>query len=112
MTQKAQSVVFHDNRELFKAYLPFIKTGGLFMPFNEDVTPTNIFPKQTIMVSLTLPNREKVAIQGQVCWINTSFNNKGYGIAFIDSAAMKHVKESIESEIAEFGSRRENVVAI
>lgn len=112
MTQQVQTLIFKDRRELFKAYLAFVKTGGLFLSFNDDINPNNVTPKQSVMVSVTMPNGEKLAIQGQVCWINTSINNPGYGIAFLDNPPMKHIKGVIEAEISEFGNKRDNVIAI
>ncbi len=105
---KPQTIVITDKRELYRCYMPFIKGGGLFIPFNEDVTPSKISPGQKIFIVFSmLENKNKVPINGKVVWINRVGNIKGYGVAFGESAAMKSLKESIEANIADLMAKKE-----
>lgn len=114
---KVQTLIIHDNKELYRRYMPFLKNGGIFLNFNEDINPQNIFPGQKISLSLTLPNKDKIPVQGKVVWINVSKNQsqgfpQGYGISFIENVTMKSLKERIEVDISEFGTKRETTYTL
>jgi type IV pilus assembly protein PilZ len=105
---RPQTVVINDKKELYKCYMSFIKGGGLFIPFNEDVSPTKIFPGQKVFVVFSmLENKQKTPINGKVIWINRSGSNRGYGIALGDNLPMKALKDNIETHIADLMAKKE-----
>lgn len=105
---RPQTVIIADKKELYKCYMPFISGGGLFIPFNEEVTPNKIFPDQKVFIVFSmLDNKQKIPIQGKVIWINKYGINKGYGIAFGDSLPMKALKDNIENNITEMLAKKE-----
>lgn len=108
-TIKPQTLVINDQQQLHRCFMPFIKNGGLFLPFNQDVTPEKIFPGQKIFVILTLAmlNNTKAPISGNVIWINPSANLKGYGIQFQDNQANKHLLENIHKVLENYKNSNE-----
>lgn len=36
---RPQTLIINDKKELYKSYMPFIQNGGLFLPFNDEITP-------------------------------------------------------------------------
>ena len=76
---KPQTVIITDKRELYRRYMPFIAGGGLFIPFNEDITPNKINPGQKVFIVFSmLESKQKSPIQGKVIWVNKTGINKGY----------------------------------
>jgi type IV pilus assembly protein PilZ len=107
-TLRPQTVIINDKRELYKCYMPFIKGGGLFIPFNDEVTASKLSPGQKIFVLFSmLESKQKIPINGKVVWINKGGASKGYGIAFGDSPPMKTLRDNIESSILELTAKRE-----
>ena len=105
---RPQTVVINDKRELYRCYMPFIVGGGLFIPFNEEITPNKITPGQKIFIVFSmLENKQKTPIQGKVVWVNKTGLTKGYGVAFGDSAPMKALKENIENHITDLMAKKE-----
>lgn len=108
---RPQTVVINDKKELYRCYMPFVKGGGLFIPFNEEITPNKIAPGQKILVVLTiLENKDKTPISGKVVWISRGGVHKGFGISFGEGAnnsAMKSLKDHIEASISEFTLKKE-----
>lgn len=113
IAMKPQTVIIDDKKELYKCYMPFIKGGGLFIPFNDDVTAAKIFPGLHIFIIFSmLDNKKKIPINGKVVWINKTGNFKGYGVAFNDTAPMRALKENIEHNILEFILKKEPTYTI
>ena len=107
-TLRPQTIVINDKRELYKCYMPFIKGGGLFIPFNGDVTPDKIFPGQKIFIVFSmLEQKTKTPIHGKVVWINRGGMFKGFGVSIGETPAMKALKDNIENNIAELLSKKE-----
>ena len=52
MRIRPQNITIEDKKELYKCYLPFIKEGGLFIPFNDEVGPDNVYPGMTVLILL------------------------------------------------------------
>lgn len=112
-TLRPQTITITDKKELYKSYMPFIQGGGLFVPFNEDITPNKIQPGQKILLIFSmLDNKQRIAIQGKVVWISKNGMNKGYGVALGDAPQMKALKESIEANIVEFMAKKEPTYTI
>lgn len=77
-------VQFEDVRELYKSYMPFIKTGGLFVRTNMQFEMN-----QALALRVSLPDSlEDDVVTGNVVWITPqgSQNNSpaGVGIGFVD----------------------------
>jgi type IV pilus assembly protein PilZ len=105
---RPQTIVINDKKELYRCYMPFIAGGGLFIPFNEEVTPAKISPGQKIFIIFSmLDSKQKIPIQGKVVWLNKTGLTKGYGVAFGDSAPMRGLKENIENNITEIMAKKE-----
>ena len=105
---RPQTVVITDKRELYRSYMPFIVGGGLFIPFNEEVTPNKVQPGQKMFIVFSmLESKQKIPIQGKVVWICKSGPTKGYGIALGDSAPMRALKENIENQITDLMAKKE-----
>lgn len=105
---RPQTVVINDKKELYRCYMPFIAGGGIFIPFNEDVTPNKVIPGQKMLILFSmLESKQKIPIQGKVVWINKTGITKGYGVAFGDSAPMRALKENIESNITDLMAKKE-----
>lgn len=110
---KPQTITITDKKELYRCYMPFIKGGGLFIPFNEEVGPAQIYPGQTIFIVFSmLDTRNKTPFSGKVVWINRGGMQKGYGIALGNSQPIKALKESIELNIAEMAQRKDSTYTI
>lgn len=103
-----QNVNILDKKELYRSYMPFIKTGGLYIPFNNDITPHKISLGQNIFIILTLlDSSKKHPIPGKVVWIQRSGLYKGFGFAFGDTTPSKLLKEQIENLILDYSLRKE-----
>lgn len=104
-----QSVLLTDRKELYKCFMPSIKTGGLFVLTNNENILNKIQPKQRIFILLTYGDqKQKTPINGTVVWINKDGINKGYGVSLGDSQLMKSLKESIQNQIAEYTIKKES----
>lgn len=105
---KPQNLVISDKRELYRCYMPFIKGGGLFMNFNEEITPLKIAPGQKILIVLSiLDNKERVPISGKVAWISRGGIYRGFGVSLGEAPNTKSIKEQIEHAILDFSLRKE-----
>lgn len=110
---RPQSINIPEKKELYRCYMPFIKHGGLFIPFNEEVGPNQISPGQNIFIVLTiLDQRNKIPIHGKVVWISKGGMQKGYGVSLGNTPAMKALKESIETAIMDFTTKKEATYTI
>lgn len=110
---KPQTITIMDKKELYRCYMPFIKGGGLFIPFNEEVGPNQITPGQTIFVIFSmLELKNKTPFSGKVAWINRAGLQKGYGISFIPTTQTKALKETIEVAILDFIQKKEPTYTI
>lgn len=105
---KTQILVIKDKNELNRAYMPYLRSGGLFLKFNEEITSDIIYPGQKVNLLLTLFSDAPIPVWGKVVWINYGNNNKGYGISFGENSAMKELKENIEFLLAEYNGKNDN----
>lgn len=88
-----------DRDALFKAYMPFISSGGLFVP-----TLRRYKLGDEVFVLLILPEEEeRRPLAGRVAWINTasiSSRPAGIGVQFIDSPVSEALRNRIEILLA------------
>lgn len=110
---KPQTITIMDKRELYRCYMPFLKGGGLFIPFNDEVGPSQITPGQTIFVIFSMLDlKSKTPFSGKVAWISKSGMQKGYGICFIPTPQTKSLKETIEIAILDYTQKKEPTYTI
>ena len=81
------AIGFNDLKELYRSYMPFLKSGGLFVR-----TARSYKMGQSLALSVTLPDAlESISVSGKVAWItphgSQSANPAGIGIIFIDDKA-------------------------
>lgn len=113
MTMKPQTVIINERRELYRCYMPFIKGGGLFIPFNEEINASKVQPGQKVFIVLSiLDSKQKIPIHGKIVWISRGGPMKGYGVALGESPVMKSLKETIETHIAEIAAKKENTYTL
>ena len=55
---RPQSVVINDKRDLYKSYMPYIKTGGLFIPFNNENVINTISINKKAFILLNILNKK------------------------------------------------------
>jgi len=86
------SLGFADVKELYRSYMPFLKSGGLFVR-----TPRQYKMGQSLALNVTLPDAlEPIVVSGKVAWItphgSQSSSPAGIGVAFIDDKAQLGTK--------------------
>lgn len=93
----AQEISFNNEREIFQAYMPFLKNGGLFIA---TVEPYELGDEITLEV--TLPDSlESSQVKGVICW-QTPIGAQngtpcGIGISFVEDP--DNLKSQIEKNI-------------
>jgi type IV pilus assembly protein PilZ len=91
---------FISERELYQAYMPFLKNGGLFYKSN-----ARFELGQDVTLEVSLPDSlENSEVKGQVCWLTPvgaqNGTPAGVGVSFVEDP--EHVKNQIEKYIARF----------
>lgn len=89
-----------DKAALYSAYMPFLKSGGIFVP-----TPRRYFLGDEVFLLLTLPDSvERLPVAGKVVWVTPAGaqGNRpaGIGVQFGDTAEGEAVKGKIEALLA------------
>lgn len=89
-----------DKAQLYSAYMPFLKSGGVFVP-----TPKRYFLGDEVFLLLTLPeSAERLPVAGKVVWVTPAGaqGNRpaGIGVQFGDTAEGEAVKGRIEALLA------------
>ncbi len=79
------NIDYQDRRELYKAYMPFVKNGGLFIPTNKSFSLGD-----ELFIVLGLPEEnEKIPVSCRVVWVTpvAAEGNRtpGIGLQFRDS---------------------------
>lgn len=86
-------------QDLYKAYMPFLLNGGLFVP-----TKKRFKLGDEVLILLSLLGEERIAIPGQVAWITPPGAqhsiNSGVGVHFSDSAEGSQARHTISSLLA------------
>ena len=93
-------VAMKDKAHLYAAYMPFVKSGGIFVATNK-----RFELGAEVFVLLTLPDSsEKLGVPGKVVWVTPAGaqGNRpaGIGIQFGDGAEGETVKGKIEALLA------------
>lgn len=89
-----------DKPSLYSAYMPYLKSGGVFVP-----TPKRYELGADIFVLLTLPDsNERLPVAGKVVWVTPAGaqgnRHAGIGVQFGDSAEGTAARSKIEALLA------------
>ena len=94
------SLAVKDKAQLYAAYMPYLKHGGIFVP-----TPKRYFLGDEVFLLLTLPDSsERLPIAGKVVWVTPvgaqGNRTAGIGVQFPEGADGDAVKNRIETLLA------------
>ncbi|MDQ3215857.1 MAG: PilZ domain-containing protein [Pseudomonadota bacterium] len=94
------SLAVKDKAQLYNAYMPYIKHGGIFVP-----TPKRYFLGDEVFLLLTLPeSSERLPVAGKVVWVTPpgaqGNRTAGIGVQFAETAEGDAVKGKIETLLA------------
>ena len=94
------SLAVKDKAQLYSAYMPYLKHGGIFVP-----TPKRYFLGDEVFVLLTLPeSSERLPVAGKVVWVTPpgaqGNRTAGIGVQFAETAEGENVKGRIETLLA------------
>lgn len=98
--QGVLSLAIKEKSQLYGAYMPFLKGGGIFVP-----TPKRYNLGDEIFVMLTLlDDKERLPVAGQVVWVTPAGaqGNRvaGIGVQFSTSPEGEAVRSKIETHLA------------
>ena len=101
MTQQGiLSLSIKDRQALYKAYMPFVSGGGLFVPSTKRFN----LGDEVFLLLTVLEFEERLPIPGKVVWITpqgAAGNRKaGIGVQFADTQDGAHARTVIESHLA------------
>ena len=94
------SLAVKDKAQLYAAYMPYLKHGGIFVP-----TTRRYFIGDEVFVLLTLPeSNERLPAAGKVVWVTPAGaqgnRTAGVGVQFADTNEGEAVKGRIETLLA------------
>ncbi len=94
------SLVVKDKAQLYNAYMPFVRNGGIFVP-----TGRRYFLGDEVFLLLTLPDStERLPVAGKVVWVTPSgaSGNRaaGIGVQFAEGGDGEAVRGKIETTLA------------
>ena len=93
------SLGIKERSALYASYMPFLKSGGLFIPTSK---PYKVGEEVFLLLSL-LDDPEKLKVAGQVVWINpfTHGNRpQGIGVQFNENQGGAEARNKIEGLLA------------
>jgi type IV pilus assembly protein PilZ len=93
-----------DKAHLYAAYMPYLKTGGIFVPTNKRFSLGD-----EVFVMLTLPeSSERLPVPGKVVWITPlgaqGGRAAGVGVQFADGADSEALRGKIDTLLAGFNA--------
>lgn len=94
------SLAVKDKAQLYSAYMPYLKHGGIFVP-----TPKRYFLGDEVFLLLTLPeSSERLPVAGKVVWVTPAGaqgnRTAGIGVQFAETSEGENVKGKIETLLA------------
>ncbi|MGI8559962.1 MAG: PilZ domain-containing protein [Luteimonas sp.] len=94
------SLAVKDKAQLYSAYMPYLKHGGIFVP-----TPKRYFLGDEVFLLLTLPeSSERLPVAGKVVWVTPAGaqgnRTAGIGVQFAETSEGENVKGRIETLLA------------
>jgi type IV pilus assembly protein PilZ len=103
-------VEFLSDRELYQYYMPFVKSGGLFVR-----TPEKFDLGDKIKLEVTLPDALEASIViGKVCWLTPigAQNGTPAGVGVMFEEDEEHVRNQIEKLIGRLLSSSEPTLSM
>jgi len=105
LEQAVLSLVLQDKAALYRAYMSYLKSGGIFVPTNQ-----RFDLGEAVTVLLTLPesgesqSHDPLPVSGHVVWSTpaAAMGNRiaGIGVQFAETSEGEQVKDKIESLLA------------
>ena len=94
------SLALKDKTQLYLAYMPYLKHGGIFVP-----TPKRYFLGDEVFLLLTLPESgDRLPVAGKVVWVTPTgaqgARTSGVGVQFADTPEGETVRSRIETLLA------------
>lgn len=94
------SLALKDKTQLYGAYMPYLKYGGIFVP-----TSKRYFLGDEVFLLLTLPeSSDRLPVAGKVVWVTPTGAQgariAGVGVQFADTPEGETVKNRIETLLA------------
>jgi type IV pilus assembly protein PilZ len=93
------SLAIKDKAQLYGAYMPYLKGGGIFVPTNRRYGLGD-----EVFLLLSLPDdKDRLPVAGKVVWITPPGSGNraaGIGVQFSDSTEAETVKGKIETMLA------------
>ena len=94
------SLAVKDKAQLYNAYMPYLKNGGIFVP-----TAKRYFLGDEVFLLLTLPeSNERLPVAAKVVWVTPpgaqGNRTAGIGVQFADTPEGETVKGKIETLLA------------
>ena len=94
------SLSIRDKQALYKAYMPFVSGGGLFVPSTKHFA----LGDEVFLLLTVMEFEERLPIPGKVIWITpqgAAGNRKaGIGVQFADTQDGAHARTVIESHLS------------
>ena len=94
------SLAIKDKAQLYSAYMPFVKGGGIFIP----TTKRYALGDEVFLLLSLLEDKDRLPVAGKVVWVTPpgSQGNRaaGIGVQFSDSSEADTVKGKIEALLA------------
>lgn len=94
------TLTLKDKAQLYAAYMPFVRNGGLFISTNK----TYRLGDEVFMLLSLMDEPEKIPVAGKVVWITPrgSQNGKvaGVGVQFVEDESSRVARNKIETYLA------------
>jgi len=94
------SLAIKDKAQLYGAYMPYVRGGGIFVP----TTKRYSLGDEVFLLLSLLEDKDRLPVAGKVVWVTPpgSQGNRaaGIGVQFADSAEAETVKGKIETLLA------------
>ncbi len=94
------SLAVKDKAQLYSAYMPYVKSGGIFIP----TTKRYSLGDEVFLLLSLLEDKERLPVAGKVIWVTPpgaqGNRTAGIGVQFADSAEAETVKGKIETLLA------------
>jgi type IV pilus assembly protein PilZ len=94
------SLAIKDKAQLYSAYMPYVKSGGIFIP----TTKRYGLGDEVFLLLSLLEDKERLPVAGKVIWVTPpgaqGNRTAGIGVQFADSAEAETVKGKIETLLA------------
>ncbi|HMB55764.1 MAG TPA: PilZ domain-containing protein [Arenimonas sp.] len=94
------SLAIKDKAQLYSAYMPFVRAGGIFIP----TTKRYALGDEVFLLLSLLEDKERLPVAGKVVWVTPpgaqGNRTAGIGVQFSDSAEAETVKGKIETLLA------------